>query len=290
METRFRAFQLDSKGSLFSYWKKNTYTLIEARIPKEGIAVLVDDLKSVGKERIDILHITSWDQDHCEITALTQIMNRFRPDQIHIPSYEPDTAFGGECLGLISKYDFIHQKYVNNVTKYDKATIDNLEYGQAWGTNDIVYHSLYNVANHNDMSQIRLFRSNGFSVLSLGDCESKDITKYLLEKTSFLNKEVDVLVLPHHGSDTSMLTGDFIDYCKPSLAVCTSNYDNMHNHPHPAIIQLLSRRDIKLMTTKRGDVLVIQNETNTRATAINLVSNNQAYEVPFEFTTKRNLQ
>lgn len=43
-KTKFRAFQLDSEGSLFSFYSSNRYTLIEARIPKGGIEVLRSDL------------------------------------------------------------------------------------------------------------------------------------------------------------------------------------------------------------------------------------------------------
>ena len=65
--TRFRAYQLASPGSLFSYYKKNHFTLIEARIPKGGIEVLAAELNQFGKSYIDTLHITSWDDDHCDL-------------------------------------------------------------------------------------------------------------------------------------------------------------------------------------------------------------------------------
>jgi len=288
MVTYFRAFQLNSKGSLFSFWKNNVYALIEARLPKGGIDVLISDIYQFGKNRIDTLHITSWDTDHCNIDDLTQILNRLRPDKIEIPSYEPNSDTGKLCKSLITKYDYIHQRYVYNVKIFNKATIDSLPVAQAWGTGDVVYHSLYNVDNHNDMSQIRLFRSNGFNVLSLGDCESEEITKYLMNSTFFIKNEVDILILPHHGSDHSMLTGEFLDFCKPSLAVCSSNYDNEHDHPHQPVRNLLSRRDIKLMTTKRGDVIVKQNYLTLQAEAFNLISNNMDMEAPFKVYTKRN--
>jgi len=287
METKFRAFQLASPGSLFSYWKKSKYTLIEARLPKDGIEVLKKDIQFHGIEKIDTLHITSWDNDHCDFKALPQILNQFRPDKIEIPSYEPNTDSGKSCKRLIT--DHIHQKYVYNVTTYNKSKINGLSNGEAWGTSSIVYHSLYDVDSHNDMSQIRLFRSAGFNVLSLGDCESEKITNGLMKK-SFINTEVDVLILPHHGAKNSMLTGPFLDYCKPTLAVCSSNYDNEYDHPRPEISNLLSYRKIESMTTKRGDVIVFQKNNSDQVKAINLVSNNEEAEAPFTFITKRNSQ
>ena len=93
-ESKFRAFQLNSHGSLFSYYKENQYTLIEARIPKDGIDILIADLRIHNREFIDVLHITSWDTDHCCFEELTQILNKFRPQRIEIPSYVPDSDEG----------------------------------------------------------------------------------------------------------------------------------------------------------------------------------------------------
>jgi competence protein ComEC len=284
--TKFRAFQLDSPGSLFSYWKKNSYTLIEARLPKGGIVVLIDDLKFHNKERIDVLHITSWDDDHCDFDSLTQIMNKLRPNLIQVPSYDPVSETGIACQKLIMKYDDIHQKFVHNVVKYDEKKIKSLAEGKSLGTNNIVYHSLYNVENKNDMSQIRLFRSEGFNVLSLGDCESEEITQNLISD-SFIQNEVDVIILPHHGSENSMLTSDFLKSCSPSLSVCSSNYDNEYDHPRPKITQMLSNNNVKSMTTKRGDIIVIQEEGSSQAIAFNFAGNNDKIEEKYPFTTKR---
>lgn len=285
-ETKFRAFQLDSPGSLFSYYKPNSYTLIEARLPKEGIDVLRKDLTECGKTTIDSLHITSWDDDHCEINALIQIMNHFRPARIEIPSYDPETDIGKSCLNLIKNYDKIHEKYVLNVIKYDKDTISNLSPGSALGESTIVYHSLYNSSNKNDMSQIRLFRSKGFNVLSLGDCESEEITKYLL-KQPFIGTEVDILILPHHGSENSVLNSDLMDFIKPSLTICSSNYDNEYSHPRPSVTQLIASRNVKCLTTKRGDVIVTKDSNSNNYNAYNLVSNNQELEEVLSYSTKR---
>lgn len=287
MQTRFRAYQLSTSGSLFSYWKDNTFTLIEARLPKSGLETLEQELAEYSKTRIDSLHITSWDTDHCNLNDLTQIINHLRPNLIEIPSYDPTSVFGKECKKLILKYDDIHQKYVNNVSKFDKSKIAGLMNGTAWGTNNIVYHSLYNVDNHNDMSQIRLFRSLGFNVLSLGDCESEEITKNLMTK-SFIKNEVDVLILPHHGSENSMLNADFLDYCKPSLAICSSNYDNEYSHPRESVKQLLKQKNVELITTKRGDAIVLKNK-GYKARGYDLISDNQQTQKIVNFNTKRYL-
>ncbi len=284
--SKFRAFQLDSPGSLFSFYKMNTYTLIEARLPKGGIRVLLDDLAHHNKNRIDTLHITSWDADHCTYDDLVQILNHLRPNLIEIPSYETETQDGILCKNLILAYDDIHQKYVNNVQIINKDYISKLENGTAKGTTDIVYPSLFDSTNKNDMSLIRLFRSNGFNVLSLGDCESSSIAETLM-KRSFIQSEVDVLILAHHGAANGFTTADFIKTVKPKIAVCSSNHGNMYDHPKQEIRQLLYDNDVRLMTTKTGDVIVYQQEGYIYATAVNLISDNEVESSRFKFHPKR---
>jgi competence protein ComEC len=286
LETKFRAFQLDTAGSLFSFYKADYYTLIEARIPKAGIEAIIEDLKFHGKERIETLHITSWDTDHCSYGDLIQILNKLRPGVIEIPSYEPDSDTGKLCKKTIEGYDDIHQKYKPNVKIISKDYISKLPNATSFHTNDVVYHSHYDSDNKNDMSLIRLFRSNGFNVLSLGDCESQDIANYLL-RTGFITTEVDLLILPHHGADNGFITGDFLDKVKPKLAVCSSNTGNQYDHPRPNIRALFSNRNIPLMTTKRGDVIVLHEKEKKQSIAINFIGDSETIERKEHFIPKR---
>ena len=286
LETKFRAFQLDTDGSLFSYFKSNHYTLIEARIPKGGINIIITDLEFHEKRNIDTLHITSWDTDHCSYNDLVQILNKLRPSIIEIPSYEPDTDTGKLCKKTIEGYDDIHEKYKPNVRVMSKEYISQLPNAEANDTNNVVYHSTYNSDKKNDMSLIKLFRSTGFNVLSLGDCESQEIAKYLLA-VGFITTEVDVLILPHHGADNGFLTGDFLDKVRPKIAICSSNHGNEYDHPKPNIRALFSARNIPLMTTKRGDVIALHEKSSKVSRALNLISNNEDKEPEVHFIPKR---
>src|SRR5690349_7701396 len=111
---KFRAFQLDTPGSLFSLYKDNAYTLIEARIPKGGLAVLQKDLQMHGKDHVDLLHITSWDTDHCCSEDLQLIINHLRPSTIEYPDYPAESDDGKYCQRLVLGYDRVHQPLVVN--------------------------------------------------------------------------------------------------------------------------------------------------------------------------------
>jgi competence protein ComEC len=286
MLTKFRAFQLDSEGSLFSFYKRNLYYLIEARLPKEGIKLLKEDLEKHSKSQVDILHITSWDTDHCAYEDLVQIMNHLRPNIIEIPSNEPTSDTGKLCKQIIIGYDQIHQEYEPNVRVMSKDFMSKLNRAESLGLNNVVFPSKFDGSNKNDMSLIKLFRSEGFNVLSLGDCESAEIANNLMN-SALITSEVDVLILPHHGADNGFITGDFLDKLSPIMAVCSSNTGNQYDHPKDNIRALFNARNIPLMTTKRGDV-VVSHETNAiKAKATNLISNNDVKERDFVFTPKK---
>jgi competence protein ComEC len=288
METRFRAYQLDSEGSLFSHYKPGVFTLIEARTPKAGIEDITKELAIFSKTKIDCLHITSWDIDHCKYDDLIQILNKFRPSLIEIPFYDPETDEGKLCKNTIEGYELVHERYKPNVRKISKDYISTLEPGTPQGVNNIVYSPDFDAAKSNDKSSIKLFRSMGCNVVSLGDIESPVIAESLL-KCSIFSFEIDVLILPHHGADNGFITGPFLDKIKPKIAICSSNHGNQYGHPKENIRSLLSNRSIPLLTTKEGDIIIEHAKGSTQTSAWNFVTNNTGLQGTHKFVSKRYL-
>jgi competence protein ComEC len=271
--TKFRAFQLDTPGSLFSYYKPDEYILIEARLPKGGIDVLISDLAHHDKSFVDVLHITSWDADHCTFNDLVQIINKLRPQKIEVPDYDPESEDGKLCKKVLFEYENIHQKYIHNVHLINQQYIAQLPRAVPGDTTNVLFQSHYNCDNKNDMSLIKLFRSAGFNVLSTGDCESPELSAQLMSYP-IIQQEVDVLILAHHGANNGFTTGELLDGIKPKIAICSSNHGNQFEHPRQEVRNLLSARNIPLMTTKTGDILITQNAGSQTAIAVSYESNN----------------
>ena len=284
--TKFRAFQLDSEGSLFSYYKQDVYTLIEARIPKDGIGSLENDLNFHSKSTIDILHITSWDNDHCDYDDLVQILNKLRPSIIEIPSYEPDSDTAKLCKSTILKYENIHERYKPNLRIFSEEYFKSLPSAEKGGEINVIYQSKFDSHNKNDMSLIKLFRSNGFNVISLGDCECSSIANSLIEDEIFCN-EIDILILPHHGADNGFLSPEFLEKIKPRIAICSSNFGNKYEHPKREIKNMLTNADVPLKTTKTGDIIIYQEQNSKEAIVVNFTSNNDDREEPIRFIPKK---
>lgn len=286
METKFRAFQLDTDGSLFSFYKPGFYTLIEARLPKGGLEVLKNDLKIHGLSRINTLHVTSWDNDHCNYDDLIQILNHLRPAAIEIPGYSPDTETGELCEKTIHGYDAIHEMYKPNVIRVNKSYIAGLSAASFKETVDVAYHSKENADKKNDMSLIKLFRSNGFNVISLGDCECGELAQDLMTRSIF-SSEIDVLILPHHGADNGFITADFLSAVKPKIAISSSNFGNQYGHPKHTIRDLLYEHNIPIYTTKTGDVFIVHKKGERESEVYNLISDNDKVSSTKKFSPKR---
>ena len=104
ISTRFRAYQIGTPGSSFSYFADGKFTLIEGRITATSHASLVNELTLCDKQTVDTLHITGWDQDHCHRDELSWILSNLKPAKIEYPGYEPHTDSSEECLEKIGCY------------------------------------------------------------------------------------------------------------------------------------------------------------------------------------------
>jgi len=251
--TRFRAYQLGNAGSSFSYFDGNNFTLIEARLTDLSRTYLEWELRNCGRTQIYGLHITSWDVDHCAKKELEIILKDFRPTKIEYPGYDPHTDTAAECLSIINTYKRKDQSKI--IQKIDPPYIKSLENAENWGYKDVIYHPKYISEGSNCNSTVKLFRTGCFNVASLGDVDNQNISAYLKSQRIFY-EEVDIMILAHHGADNGFTTASFIREVRPTIAICSSNYDNQFEHPKPEIKELLYKFEIPLYTTKTGDVVV----------------------------------
>lgn len=257
--TRFRAYQLGESGSSFSYFADGTFTLIEARVTDTSRDCLKMELMTCKRQFIDVLHITSWDQDHCNLSDLQEILENFRPSRIEYPGYLPHTQNGKDCLVAIKTYASQKTtggngkpiKPVSITPEYIKGldTAEKLRY-----TNTLCWPKEISGLS-NDNSTVKIFREGSFNVASLGDVSSANIGSYLRNLSTF-SREVDILILAHHGADDHTNSEKFFEETKPTVAICSSNYDNEYEHPKQEVRDRLYKLKIPIFTTKTGDVII----------------------------------
>ena len=281
--TRFRAYQLGSEGSSFSYFDGEFFTLVEARLTEVSEASVKSELKLCGKSIINCLHITSWDADHCIPKDLEKILFELKPSKIEYPGYAPHSDRAKEALKLIHAY----KDEKRRIQKVDPEYIESLDKSKQFGYKNILYHPKFISDNLNDNSTVKLFRSGSFNVASLGDIESTYIASYLRRQKNFKN-ETDIITLAHHGADNGFTTSAFLKAVKPKVAICCSNYDNRHQHPRQNIRDLLYKNKIKLFTTKTGDILVESiSDHSSIYRVINTIENTGKVSSTYQFRSKK---
>ena len=285
--TRFRAFQLGTKGSSFSYFDGFTFTLIEARVTELSAQQLIAEMKVCGVSTIYCLHITSWDDDHCDADSLSEILTYLRPARVECPGYAPHTDTGIECNQLIAEYQRRARGAV--IQHITPGFMRSLAGATSFTNANVFYHpTAVSTQSSNDNSTVKLFRSGAFTVGSFGDIESPTISK-ILQSDPILQSELDVMILAHHGADNGFTTNALLDALQPSVAVCSSNYDNQFEHPRQSIRDLLHQRQIPLYTTKTGDIIIesLHPHDGSRYRVANLIANSSRLSSVRPVLTKR---
>jgi competence protein ComEC len=233
--------------------------MIEGRLSEESRPQVEREMEKCGIDVADVLHITSWDTDHCNKYELQELLNLMRPLKIECPGYDPiqDYGHGEDCLAMIAEYRARRRNtgLVPVIRHVTPAYIKGLEHASALAFSNTFYNPYHIVENANDNSTVKLFRNGSFNVLSLGDVESPLIGARL-RRSRILCSETDVMILAHHGADNGFTTKKFLTHIDPTVAVCSSNYDNMYDHPREEIRELLHEQGIQLKTTKTGDVII----------------------------------
>ena len=272
INTRFRAYQMDTAGSSFSYFADGKFVLIEARYCEANKPSIHREMEICGVNELSTLHITSWDQDHCSPTHLEEILISLKPRKVEFPGYKPHTESGKDSLKLIEKYKQNSSK--PSTISVTPEYIDGLEAAINYGYKDVMYWPREIDANNaNNNSTVKQFRSGSFNVLSLGDVESTNISSYLRRVRSIYS-EADIMIMAHHGADNGFTTSSFIKHVSPSVAIATSNYGNQFDHPRQEIKDLLYKNNVRLFTTKTGDVIVKSTGSHTgEYEVINLKAN-----------------
>ncbi len=282
--TRFRAYQLKTEGSSFSYFDGDAFTLIEARCNEHNCSNICDELGECDKSRIDSLHITSWDEDHCAFKELEEILDTFTPKRIEYPGYEPKTENGKHCLSAIYSYN---KKEWRWIVKVNPEYIRGLKKAEALGYQDILYNPLVIMETSNDNSTIKFFRKGSFNVISLGDVESPMI-RSRLERLSIFNSEIDVMILSHHGADNGFTTKSFLSKTKPTVAIASANYENEYEHPRKSIRNDLYELNIPIFTSKTGDVIIESTGDHTGSYRVtNLKSDSTDISSQRDFKSKK---
>lgn len=285
--TRFRAYQLGNAGSSFSYFNGELFTLIEARYNEINQHSIKQELKLCGAAKINNLHITSWDRDHCSPSQLENILEEFRPNKIEYPGYIPHSEAGKESLKIIKAYE-LRGKGSKKIVSVTPEYIDSLDKAESYGYRDTLHHPKFiDDESSNNNSTVKHFRSGSFNVLSLGDVECNNIASGLRRQRT-INQETDIMILAHHGASNGFTTSAFVKTVRPTIAIASADYANQFEHPKQEIRDLLYKNDVKLFTTKNGDVVIFSTGSHTgHYKLVNLQAGSTEVSSEYDFIARK---
>lgn len=128
-------------------------------------------------------------------------------------------------------------------------------HGQWQGVSWQVLHPQLVTANaSNNDSCVLLFQFRAFRLLVTGDVERLAEATLIGHQREHL--AADVLLIPHHGSNTSS-TLPFLLAVKPSLALYSRGRFNRYGFPHPAVLERYQRLGIYTADTAEGGQLQV---------------------------------
>lgn len=164
-----------------------------------------------------------------------------------IISHNDNDHRGG--FDAIAKATNIKQILASNPKKIIGASL--CQTGQNWQADGVTFTllnppELLDKKGNNNSCVLKI--DNGFQVVLLtGDIE-KRAEKYLLKNHKNQLKS-DVLLVPHHGSNTSSHL-DFLLAVSPSIAINSSGFANRFSHPTPKVKQRYSLQNIAFYDTQ----------------------------------------
>jgi competence protein ComEC len=233
--------------------------ITHGRLTPRSRRSLVAEMLACGVEHARAMQITSWDADHCNINELQELLDMTKPLLVECPGCDPATESASDCLELIGDYRdrqrrsnrpvepwYTTPKYISSLDLATPLAFRNTFYGPFRIDTDC--------ANNN--STLMQFGTGSFNVLSLGDVECQNISARL-RRSRLLQLETDIMIQAHDGAGNGFTNDKLLRALEPSLAICSADYDNQYGHPRQEIRDLLHEHQIRLMTTKTGDVVVI---------------------------------
>ena len=103
----------------------------------------------------------------------------------------------------------------------------------------------------NNSSLVFLVDYNDFEAILTGDLD-KEYLNLLVHDLS----QIEIFKLAHHGSKTGTNENTFKTF-RPEISIISAGKNNRYGHPHKEVIDVLNRFDLKYLSTKDGDIVIM---------------------------------
>lgn len=205
---------------------------------------LVPFLKYKGIDTIDYAFISHLDTDH--ISGIQGIISN---NTYGIKVRNVVLPYVSEKNETYSEFEkMVNNKGVNVLyfTFNNRIKIDNVTFTCLHPNNEYIPVS----ETENSYSEVILMSYKQFDMLFTGDVEAdgeKIVSNKL--KNSIIDKKIDVIKVPHHGSKNSS-TEEFIATVNPRFALISAGKNNRYGHPHKETLERYKKINSIIYSTK----------------------------------------
>lgn len=210
---------------------------------------VVEYLKNIGIEKIDILIGTHPHEDH--MGGMSEVINSFEIGVLYT------SDFDDEDITTVYYMKFLEAVESKNVKWETKKAKDKFNFGEADVT--VLAPSKDKYDNTNNYSLALMVSFGETDIMLTGDAE-KLIEDEILELDYDI--ECEILKAGHHGSDTSN-TNNFLKKVNPSYVIISAGLENLYNHPAKSVMKRFKSMGTEVYRTDEvGDIVMITNGKN----------------------------
>lgn len=205
-----------------------------------GETRLLPMLLDRGMRRIDVVALTHAHPDHCG--GLPAVVEHLDVGEVWISP----RRFRGECAARLLEACR---------TRGTPIRLVRDGHAEAIGAASVRAHladRTFRRSPENNASLVLHVTIEKRRILLTGDVES-DAEASLMDRML----HSDVLKVAHHGSRSSS-TGAFLDSVAPRVAIISCGRRNLFGHPHPAVLETLQTRDIRVWRTDLNGTIDVE--------------------------------
>lgn len=241
---------------VFVYDEKGVSILYDTGEQGNGEKILAY-LKNFGVDELDYLILSHPHSDHTGSVREIIESREIRIANVIIPEIESSDMYS-ESNDNSESNDTSDFDALENIIKFSGACVSKAKAGDSFSKGDTTLDVLaptHRRENLNNMSLVVRITYGETAFLLMGDAESEEEYDLLCTCTP-ATLSADVLVVGHHGSETSS-TYDFVSSVKPSYTIISCGADNKYGHPHAVTLNTFESFETEIYRTDLfGNVVI----------------------------------
>jgi beta-lactamase superfamily II metal-dependent hydrolase len=266
------------QGSLAIVRHKGEAIIVDSRIPPsdDNTVAYVKQMFAISLKGhyVKGLILTGFDKDHSDVTGVSIVLKKYRPDWVMYPRYYKATEEARLVFDLIAQEEKTRRTSRSPLrrisVRLDQLTSRKLGNLSTSFDFELFSPHISDMDNSNNCSivlKLTGLGSRGFSYLITGDTE---IERWETIAGYFAGAlKAHVLAAPHHGSKNATHPASLL-YIEPHTVLISAGVDNSYGHPDPAAERVYRRVAKYVFSTNmdRGVSLLTQPGATELATTL----------------------